>query len=102
KDENAVKTAINLGIEHLEKVGEKVKINPVSDNKFELGIECTFSDAVHPYVPINKCLWIKYLAAIISKVLPPDKNLEIYDSDFDEKGSVTYLEIKKKPFVTMN
>ncbi|MHA1991761.1 MAG: hypothetical protein ACW981_14710 [Candidatus Hodarchaeales archaeon] len=101
KDENAVKRAIDLGIEHLEKVGEKVKINPVSDNKFELDIECAFADSVHPYVPIDKCLWIKYLAAIISKVLPPDRDLEIYNSDFDEKGSVTYLEIKKKPFVTI-
>jgi hypothetical protein len=101
KDENAVKRAINLGIEHLEKVGEKVKINPVSDNKFELDIECDFSDAVHPYVPIDKCLWIKYLAAIVSKVLPPDKELEIYNSEFVEKGSITILEIKRKPFVTI-
>lgn len=101
KDENAVKAAINLGIEHLERVGEKVKMIAISDNKFKLDIECVFSDAVHPYVPINKCLWIKYLAAIIRKVLPPDKDLEIYDSDFDEKGSITYLEIKKKSFFTM-
>ena len=101
KDENAVKSALNLGIEHLEQIGEIVHLIPISENKFKLSIQCAFADSVHPYLPLTKCLWIKYLAAIVSKVLPPDKQLFIYNSEFDETGSVTYLEIKKKPFVTL-
>jgi hypothetical protein len=84
KDENAVKKAIHLGIEHLEKVGEKVKIHPISDRKFKLEIKCTFADAVHPFIPIEKCLWVKYLASIIRRVLPSDKELKIHNSEFDD------------------
>ncbi|MFW9928690.1 MAG: hypothetical protein ACFFD1_04810 [Candidatus Thorarchaeota archaeon] len=100
--ENAVKKALNLGIEHLEKVGEKVKIRAVSENKFELWIDCQFADAIHPYLPIDKCLWVKYLAAIVSKTLPPGKELHIYPSAFSDTGSSTFIEIRKKPFITLN
>jgi hypothetical protein len=91
-----------LGIEHLEKVGEKVKIHPISDRKFKLEIKCTFADAVHPFIPIEKCLWVKYLASIIRRVLPSDKELKIHNSEFDDNGSITLMEIKNKAFITIN
>ncbi|MHA2365855.1 MAG: hypothetical protein ACXAC7_17990 [Candidatus Hodarchaeales archaeon] len=98
---DVIKAAINLGVEHLERVGEKVELTALSENKFKIVVKCDFTDAVHPYLPIAKCLWIKYIVAIVRTVLPANKEIYINDSEFDDLGSITILEIKRKPFQTL-
>ena len=90
--------ALKLGIEHLERVGEKVKLKVLSENKYELAINCDFADAVHPHLPLSKCLWMRYLTSIVRRVLPPNTDIILGNSEFDQSGSVTIMEIKKRPF----
>jgi hypothetical protein len=97
-----VKDALELGVKHLEMVGEKVTITPLDDNKFECSINCSFASAVHPYLPIKKCLWMRYLSAMVRKTLPADKDLYLNISEFDSKdGSRTIIEIVPKVFKTV-
>ncbi|HKZ39370.1 MAG TPA: hypothetical protein VJ044_00320, partial [Candidatus Hodarchaeales archaeon] len=98
---SAVSQALTLGTEHLSKVGEKVTVTPLSDNRFLIDVECSLANAVHPMIPIAKCLWIKYLSAIVSRVLPPEKEIILQESTVDAVGSRTILEIRPKPFQTV-
>lgn len=99
KAQPELKDALDLGVQHLAKVGEFVTIKPLDTNKFECSINCSFAGAVHPYLPINKCLWVRYLTAIVRYTLPTDKELVIQPSSFDpEFGSKTIIEIVPKVF----
>lgn len=99
KKNPGIKDALELGIRHLAQVGEYVTVTPLSENKFVFDIKCTFSNAVHPYLPITKCLWMRYLTAMVRKALPDDKEIHLKNSSFDsEFGSKTILEIVPKVF----
>jgi hypothetical protein len=100
--ETKITDAIKLGIKHLEKVGEKINLRVLSENKYEFSIDCTFAEAVHPHLPLSKCLWMRYLVSIIRRVLPPNKDLILSNSEFDTKGSVTIIEIKDRIFKTIS
>ena len=102
KENPTVADALELGTKHLERVGEYVTVTPLAENKFECSINCSFADAVHPYLPITKCLWMRYLSAMVRRTLPPDKDLVIRPSDFEpEFGSKTIIEIVPKVFKTV-
>lgn len=102
KEKPDVKDALELGVQHLAKVGEIVTIKALDSNKFECSINCSFASAVHPYLPINKCLWIRYLSAMVRRTLPSDKEMIIHNSDFDPAfGSTTIIEIIPKVFKTL-
>ena len=102
KETPSITDAIQLGVDHLARVGEIVNVKPLGNNQFECSINCSFSDAVHPYLPIDKCLWMRYLSAIVRRILPPDKDLHMKRSEFDPKiGSKTILEIVPKVFKTV-
>ena len=102
KGNPSFKDTLDLGVKHLAKVGEFVTVTPLGDNKFECSIQCTFANAVHPYLPITKCLWMRYLSAVVRRTLPPDKELHISTSEFDPTfGSKTILEIVPKVFKTI-
>lgn len=102
KNDPTVVDALELGVKHLERVGEYVNVKPLGENKFECTINCSFADAVHPYLPINKCLWMRYLTAMVRRTLPPDKELHMdiseFDSEFDSKA---IIEIVPKVFKTI-
>lgn len=102
KENPTVSDALKLGVKHLERVGEYVTVTPLGENKFECSINCSFADAVHPYLPITKCLWMRYLTAMVRRTLPPDKDLHMKPSFFDpEFGSKTIIEIVPKVFKTI-
>ena len=99
KDQPNVKDALDLGVKHLARVGEYVTVTPIGENKFQCSIKCSFSNAVHPYLPITKCLWMRYLSAMVRRTLPPDKDIKLRNSSFDsEFGSHTIIEIVPKVF----
>ena len=50
-ENTTVVDALKLGIEHLERVGEKIDLTVLGENKFELDINCTFAESVHPHLP---------------------------------------------------
>lgn len=98
----SVKDALELGAKHLARVGEMVTVKALAENKFELSIQCSFANAVHPYLPITKCLWMRYLSAMVRRTLPPNKELHMSTSQFDsEFGSNTIVEIVPKVFKTI-
>ncbi len=102
KENPTVSDALELGVKHLERVGEYVTVTPLGENKYECSINCSFANAVHPYLPITKCLWMRYLSAMVRKTLPPDKDLHMKPSFFDsEFGSKTIIEIVPKVFKTV-
>ncbi|MHA1983379.1 MAG: hypothetical protein ACW967_03415 [Candidatus Hodarchaeales archaeon] len=91
-----IQQSIDLACEHLSDIGEKVEINPISENKLEVKITCQLADDVHPFLDVGKCLWIRYMASIIRKTLPKDKEILIHESEFDTKGSITVMEFIPK------
>lgn len=92
----SVEDALELGKRHLKQLGEEVKIKSISESTFEVVITCGFSSSVHPHLPINKCLWVRYIASILHQCLPNNKKIVVEDSVFEDGGSRSLIRILDK------
>jgi DNA-directed RNA polymerase subunit F len=91
-----IQQSLDLACKHLSEIGEKVKINPISENKLEIDITCQLAGDVHPFLDVDKCLWIRYINSIIRRNLPTDKEIIIHTSKYDTAGSKTIVEFIPK------
>ncbi|OLS16866.1 MAG: hypothetical protein HeimC3_50960 [Candidatus Heimdallarchaeota archaeon LC_3] len=91
-----IQQALDLACQHLSEIGETVNIKPVSENKLEIDITCQLAKDVHPFLDVDKCLWMRYIASILRKVLPKDKEILVHSSEYDPDGSKSIIEIVSK------
>ncbi|MHA2105516.1 MAG: hypothetical protein ACW981_18985 [Candidatus Hodarchaeales archaeon] len=93
---NNIQQSLDLACKHLSEIGEKVKIKTISENKIEIDITCQLASDVHPFLDVDKCLWIRYITSIIRINLPIDKEIVIHTSEYDTTGSKTIVEFIPK------
>ena len=91
-----IQQSLDLACQHLSEIGETVNIKPISENKLEIDITCQLAKDVHPFLDVDKCLWIRYLTSILRKVLPKDKEIIVHSSEYDPYGSKSVIEIVSK------